>query len=47
MPLPTLNLRYTPLAFSLLLATLGAAALPAHAQQQTDATIPFLSLIHI
>jgi len=41
MPLPTLNLRYTPLAFSLLLATLGAAALPAHAQQQTDATIPF------
>ncbi|WP_183012729.1 TonB-dependent siderophore receptor [Achromobacter sp. UMC46] len=41
MPLPTLNLRYTPLAFSLLLATLGAAALPAHAQQQTDAAIPF------
>ncbi|CAB3635500.1 TonB-dependent siderophore receptor [Achromobacter pestifer] len=41
MPLPTLNLRYTPLAFSLLLATLSTAALPAHAQQQTDAAIQY------
>lgn len=42
MPLPTLNLRYTPLAFSLLLATLGATALPAYAQQQqTDAAMAY------
>ena len=42
MPLPTLTHRLTPLALCLALAALGGAtALPAHAQQQTDAALQY------